>query len=1079
MLVLIAHETPDCSEKLQSLSGSASSSSAISLPSPTVKHASSAESKKSVVVDTKTVSTASSSSGVTLEKEVSEDERGGIVLLELATKSNFPEGRDSPEASTSLGSNAEKTTSETSDSASSLHESKSSDTEQVQENLTSTEHGIAQVSTDLFLDTNHASAIPVGTTAKSIGAENTIGLVEQEQIRLEQEQIRFDNAEETGASVSHCGEELAEANREALQYKLEVDGRGKDTDVISTTFSEVKGGLSLPSSDAAVERLPHPDANVTSSSLEADLKLDGNVAELPSVEPASIMLSGPRDKPISEPARVKINAGKKKKRKEILSKADAAGTSDLYNAYKGPEEKQPTVDISESVDDSVELDVKHLVANDHKEDACAGEVGQSKPEIDDWEDAADISTPNLRTVENIQHVNGNETTSKKRYTRDFLLTFSEQCADLPLGFEIGSDIADVLMAVSVGASHIFVHDSHPSPGRIPERSPGASRADHRLAGLGDNDKWTKAAGYFSTGQDIRLDVVYGAANISFRPGQGINHAAVRNSRAQSSNHFASGILPGPMQSFSPQGGIPRSNADADRWQRATNIQRGPGLMPSPHGPSQVMHKAAEKYEVGKVSDIEQAKQRQLKAILNKLTPQNFEKLFLQVKEVNIDNTITLTGVISQIFDKALMEPTFCEMYANFCVCLSNELPDFNEDNEKITFKRLLLNKCQEEFERGEREQAEASRAEEEGEIKQSDGEREEKRIKARRRMLGNIRLIGELYKKRMLTERIMHECIKKLLGEYENPDEEDLEALCKLMSTIGEMIDHPKAKVYMDAYFDRMSKLSTNQKLSSRVRFMLRDAIDLRKNNWQQRRKVEGPKKIDEVHRDAAQERQAQAGRLARGPVITSGQRRGPPIDYSPRGSALLSSPNSHQIGSARGLQVQFRGYANQDARMDDRSHFENRVLSVPLPQRTIDDSSITLGPQGGLARGMSIRGQPAMPTVPAADNPLIVGDSRRMASGPNGYILNSRQDSIPRYMQDKFSGTPYDQRSPQERGTSFGSRDAWIADHVIDRSTATTPPERAHGSSSGTLDVPSEPTTLSEDTLRDKSKSTIREFYR
>lgn len=70
----------------------------------------------------------------------------------------------------------------------------------------------------------------------------------------------------------------------------------------------------------------------------------------------------------------------------------------------------------------------------------------------------------------------------------------------------------------------------------------------------------------------------------------------------------------------------------------------------------------------------------------------------------------------------------------------------------------------------------------------------------------------------------MHECIYKLLGQYHNPDEEALESLCKPMSTIGEMIDHPKAKEQMDAYFDMMTKLSTNQKLSSRVRFMLRDA---------------------------------------------------------------------------------------------------------------------------------------------------------------------------------------------------------------------------------------------------------------
>lgn len=87
------------------------------------------------------------------------------------------------------------------------------------------------------------------------------------------------------------------------------------------------------------------------------------------------------------------------------------------------------------------------------------------------------------------------------------------------------------------------------------------------------------------------------------------------------------------------------------------------------------------------------------------------------------------------------------MYANFCFHLAPELPDLSVDGEKITFKRLLLNKCQEEFERGEREQEEANKADVKGEVNQSAEKREEKRLRARRKMLGNIRLIGELYKR--------------------------------------------------------------------------------------------------------------------------------------------------------------------------------------------------------------------------------------------------------------------------------------------------------------------------------------------
>lgn len=71
-------------------------------------------------------------------------------------------------------------------------------------------------------------------------------------------------------------------------------------------------------------------------------------------------------------------------------------------------------------------------------------------------------------------------------------------------------------------------------------------------------------------------------------------------------------------------------------------------------------------------------------------------------------------------------------------------------------------------------------------------ELEDAKDKARRRSLGNIKFIGELFKLKMLTETIMHDCIVKLL---KNHDEESLECLCRLLSTIGKDLDFEKAKV--------------------------------------------------------------------------------------------------------------------------------------------------------------------------------------------------------------------------------------------------------------------------------------------
>ncbi|XAR54216.1 hypothetical protein NMG60_11029250 [Bertholletia excelsa] len=824
---------------------------------------------------------------------------------------------------------------------------------------------------------------------------------------------------------------------------------------------------SVLSNEAAIS------VSTTAAVSQPTLKHEGEGTEDINSSIISVSAALSKEKPVVELNRSKSTGAPRKKKfmKEILQKADAAGTtSDLYFAYKVLEGKKDTVVPPESMDDSPKegpVDVQDSVVSSEK-------GGESKAEPDDWEDAADISTPKLEIVEDGEQVHGapnrldgdgNGITSKK-YSRDFLLKFKEQYVDLPEGFEISSDIAEALMVSNAN----FSRDSYSGPGRVIDRPSGGSRSDRRGSGMNDDDKWIKLPGPLASGRDHRIDG-YGG---NFRPGQGGNYGVLRNPRAQVHSQYAGGILAGPMQSLGSQGGMQRNTPDSDRWQRATGYQKG--LIPSPQTPSQIMHKAEKKYEVGKVTDEEEAKQRQIKSILNKLTPQNFEKLFEQVKAVNIDNAETLSGVISQIFDKALMEPTFCEMYANFCFHLAGELPDFNEDNEKVTFKRLLLNKCQEEFERGEREQAEADRDEQEGEIKQTEEEREEKRIKARRRMLGNIRLIGELYKKRMLTERIMHECIKKMLGERQTPDEEDIEALCKLMSTIGEIIDHSRAKEHMDAYFDRMSNLSNNMELSSRVRFMLKDAIDLRKNKWQQRRKVEGPKKIEEVHRDAAQERQVQANRLARGSSFNSGVRNRQPMDFGSRGTSALTSPDAH-MGGLRGLPSQSRGLGSQDFRSEDRHPFESRTPSVPLAHRPVGEDSITLGPQGGLGR--AFRGPP-LSNIPLADAPSP-GDSRRMLSGPNNYnsILDrpvyGREDVMTRSNSDRFV-VPSELSTMQDRNMNYGNRSARTSDRSIDRSLPNSPTVRGR-EPTPSQNVPSDK-LWPEEKLRDMSINAIKEFY-
>uniref|UniRef100_A0A8C5N9J9 Eukaryotic translation initiation factor 4 gamma 1-like n=1 Tax=Gouania willdenowi TaxID=441366 RepID=A0A8C5N9J9_GOUWI len=263
------------------------------------------------------------------------------------------------------------------------------------------------------------------------------------------------------------------------------------------------------------------------------------------------------------------------------------------------------------------------------------------------------------------------------------------------------------------------------------------------------------------------------------------------------------------------------------------------------------------------SESEQAKTlelfKQVRSILNKLTPQKFQKLMKQVTELTIDTEERLKGVIDITFEKAISEPDFSVAYANMCRGLIGlKVQTKDKPGSEADFRKLLLNRCQKEFEKDkdddeifEKKQKELDAASGEEEKQRLREELEEAKDKARRRSLGNIKFIGELFKLKMLTEVIMHDCIVKLL---KNHDKESLECLCRLLSTIGKDLDFEKAKPRMDQYFHQMGKIVKEKKTSSRIRFMLQDVLDLRGNNWVPRRGDQGPKTIDQIHKEAEME---------------------------------------------------------------------------------------------------------------------------------------------------------------------------------------------------------------------------------
>ncbi|XP_067048900.1 eukaryotic translation initiation factor 4 gamma 1-like isoform X2 [Acropora muricata] len=270
-------------------------------------------------------------------------------------------------------------------------------------------------------------------------------------------------------------------------------------------------------------------------------------------------------------------------------------------------------------------------------------------------------------------------------------------------------------------------------------------------------------------------------------------------------------------------------------------------------------------EVTKGGNEEEAKTQELfhkvRGILKKLTPQKFQTLTQQIIDLDIDTQERLEGAIDLIFAKAIDEATFSVAYAKMCQFLvsENKKVVVEKDGVKkdISFHKILLNRCQKEFEKensiektiNEKLADLVNQGLNEEELQKRKSDLEDQVHQAKRRTLGNIRFIGELFKLKMLTESIMHDCVVKLLRSN---DEESFECLCKLLVTIGKDLDHEKAKPRVDQYFAQINKIISAKITSSRVRFMMQDIVDLRNNNWVPRREDNNPKTIDHIHKEAA-----------------------------------------------------------------------------------------------------------------------------------------------------------------------------------------------------------------------------------
>ncbi len=438
---------------------------------------------------------------------------------------------------------------------------------------------------------------------------------------------------------------------------------------------------------------------------------------------------------------------------------------------------------------------------------------------------------------------------KYRYDRGFLMQFMNVCREKPESLPPLDEIG-----LEADSSSGF---GAPRGSRPPRSSISAPARDNAPTGLGigglGNRVPGQAMGTFAMGSFAGSGSITRGTTSEERYNRSMTQGRLGNMTRTPSQGGPSG-LPG-MHGLPPMG-VSTSRGGTNRSQRGTkrlpqdnrsSFQHDPDVAPLVISTNAWTRPRNAGDEEGSPAYIE----RKIKALLNKLTAEKFDTISKQVldwanKSEFENDGMTLKLVIKQIFEKATDEAHWSTMYARLCRLLLDQLnPAITEslDGKPVSggllFRKYLLGRCQLDFEAGWKARedaatAAAAKSEEdkerlaENEKHQESGSGEAAMLsdeyyaaqKAKRRGLGLVQLIGELFKLDMIGKGVIRTCFVKLLQNVESPDEEDIESTVKLLTTVGGPYEAVSPE-NTDAVFDRLNAVMRGDNVASRIKFMI------------------------------------------------------------------------------------------------------------------------------------------------------------------------------------------------------------------------------------------------------------------
>jgi len=286
---------------------------------------------------------------------------------------------------------------------------------------------------------------------------------------------------------------------------------------------------------------------------------------------------------------------------------------------------------------------------------------------------------------------------------------------------------------------------------------------------------------------------------------------------------------------------------------------------------------SKRYEVRAASSKKEKLFKQLTGVLNKMTPEKFDKIALATMEIVNKFAATepeMNDIIGLVLQFGIKQPVFGGQYAKLCSHLHAHLPKLGmisdyqwivqDPDVSKTFRKMVIRQTNDLFtmHRNHSPHPEPTMSEavdgKEPQPLDMDAEAVELRVSKRKQAFFAVMvLVAELYNVDLVKSNLVFKGVfQVVLKSDKQPEgrklnEVDLEGLCRLLKRCGSKLDAQK-KEYVDHFLQKLS--SHSRKFDFRTKVLVDEVKEMRRRGWKHRLKKEVAKTLDEIHEEARKE---------------------------------------------------------------------------------------------------------------------------------------------------------------------------------------------------------------------------------